>query len=61
MIFMSHCLLHVTHSPTCKSRKLLTPLEVVSGVLGNPLRTHTMVPRGVYTPLGITVCPPRLV
>ena len=49
--FMSHCLLHVNHSPTCKSNKLLTPLEVVSGVLGNPLR---LCKRGVLSTVVFT-------
>ena len=38
IVFMRQCLLHENHSRTCKSKRLLTPLEVVSGVLGNPLR-----------------------
>ena len=38
IIFMTLCLLHVNHSPTCKSNNLITPLEVVSRVFGNRLR-----------------------
>ena len=47
---MSHCLLQVNHSSTRKVNKLLTPLEVVRGVLGNPLR---LCKRG---PLGTVLC-----
>ena len=47
---MGHRLLYVNHSPTCRSNKLLTPLEVVSLVLGNPFRLYK---RG---PLSTVVC-----
>ena len=35
---MRHFLLHMNHCSTCKSNKLLTPQEVVSGVLDNLFR-----------------------
>ena len=38
MILMTHCLLYMNHNSECKGNKLLTPLEVLRGILGNPLR-----------------------